>query len=97
MDISQREGHYPPPVGCTSILGVEFSGHVFELGPEVSEWNVGDEVLGLAGGVSIGVFPDDAEQTNQFHRVLMLNLLLFRKEIYSGSQLICPGSKQLAS
>jgi hypothetical protein len=29
--------------------------------------------------------------------VPMLNLLLFRKEIYSRSQLICPGSKQLAS
>ena len=52
MDVSQREGHYPPPPGSSSILGVEFSGHVAELGPDVSEWKIGDEVLGLAGGVS---------------------------------------------
>lgn len=52
MDLFQREGNYPPPPGASPILGVEFSGNVAELGPNVSEWNVGDEVLGLAGGVS---------------------------------------------
>jgi len=50
MDISQREGFYPPPAGSSSILGVEFSGHISDIGPDVSEWKVGDEVLGLAGG-----------------------------------------------
>lgn len=52
MDISQREGFYPPPAGSSSILGVEFSGEVSEVGLDVSEWKVKDEVLGLAGGVS---------------------------------------------
>ncbi|KAG5640588.1 hypothetical protein DXG03_008003, partial [Asterophora parasitica] len=52
MDILQREGLYPPPAGSSSILGVEFSGHISTLGANVSGWKVDDEVLGLAGGVS---------------------------------------------
>jgi len=56
MDIHQREGHYPPPPGCSPILGVEFSGHVAEVGTDVSEWKVGDEVFGLAGGGAYAEF-----------------------------------------
>jgi len=53
MDILQREGKYPPPPGSSTILGVEFSGKITQLGTDTSRgWNVGDEVLGLAGGVS---------------------------------------------
>ena len=52
MDISQREGKYPPPAGSSTILGVEFSGSIAEVSSDVSEWKVDDEVLGLAGGVS---------------------------------------------
>ena len=52
MDISQREGKYPPPAGSSTILGVEFSGSIVEISSDVSEWKVDDEVLGLAGGVS---------------------------------------------
>ena len=51
MDISQREGKYPAPPGASEILGVEFSGHVTEIGEGVQHWKVGDEVIGLAGGV----------------------------------------------
>lgn len=51
MDISQREGHYSPPPGISEILGVEFSGHVAEVGQGAKKWKVGDEVIGLAGGV----------------------------------------------
>lgn len=52
MDIHQRLGHYPPPAGSSTILGVEFSGHIAQLGTAVnSGWKVGDEVMGLAGGV----------------------------------------------
>jgi len=50
LDLHQREGKYPPPAGASSILGVEFAGVVTELGPRVTEWSVGDEVLGLTGG-----------------------------------------------
>jgi len=50
MDILQRRGGYPVPAGASRILGVEFSGHVAELGSDASEWKVGDEVFGLASG-----------------------------------------------
>ncbi|PPQ88406.1 hypothetical protein CVT25_011285 [Psilocybe cyanescens] len=56
MDISQREGKYPPPPGSSTILGVEFSGTVSQLGSDVSSWKVGDEVLGLAGGGAYAEF-----------------------------------------
>jgi NADPH:quinone reductase-like Zn-dependent oxidoreductase len=52
MDLYQRGGGYPVPAGASSILGVEFSGRVAELGEGVTRWAVGDEVFGLAGGVS---------------------------------------------
>jgi NADPH:quinone reductase-like Zn-dependent oxidoreductase len=53
MDIVQREGTYGPlPEGASEILGVEFSGTIHTLGPNVTAWKVGDEVLGLALGVS---------------------------------------------
>ena len=52
MDILQREGKYPMPPGAPTILGVEFSGTVVEAGEGVTEWREGDEVLGLAMGVS---------------------------------------------
>ncbi|OSD02369.1 quinone oxidoreductase [Trametes coccinea BRFM310] len=50
MDILQREGKYPLPPGAPDVLGVEFSGHVVEVGDGVTEWKEGDEVLGLASG-----------------------------------------------
>ena len=50
----QREGLYPPPPGSSTILGVEFSGHVSEVGADVTAWAVNDEVFGLTGGVRIG-------------------------------------------
>ena len=58
MDITQREGNYPwIPPGSSEILGVEFSGHIAALGPNTTlGWRTGDEVLGLASGVSIDLF-----------------------------------------
>ncbi|KAJ6550669.1 quinone oxidoreductase [Mycena vulgaris] len=50
MDIIQRNGKYPPPPGSSTVLGVEFSGHVVALGSDVSQWKINDEVMGLAGG-----------------------------------------------
>ncbi|KAI0313244.1 hypothetical protein OF83DRAFT_1142337 [Amylostereum chailletii] len=50
MDISQRQGLYPPPPGASTLLGVEFSGLVLQLGSEVQGIAVGDAVIGLAGG-----------------------------------------------
>ena len=57
MDILQREGKYPMPPGAPTIMGVEFSGHVVQVGDGVTEWREGDEVLGLAMGVSFSHRP----------------------------------------
>ena len=34
-DLRQRSGHYPPPAGVTDIPGLEVSGRIVALGPEV--------------------------------------------------------------
>jgi NADPH:quinone reductase-like Zn-dependent oxidoreductase len=60
MDLLQREGKYPlPPAASKTIMGVEFSGEIVQLGQggdqkssNGSSWKEGDEVFGLAYGVS---------------------------------------------
>jgi len=49
-DVLQRQGHYPPPPGSPPYPGMECSGRIIELGPEVTGWQVGDEVCALLGG-----------------------------------------------
>src|SRR5919206_4211546 len=49
-DLLQRQGHYPPPKGASSVLGLECSGVVSEVGEGVTEWSVGDEVCALLAG-----------------------------------------------
>jgi len=49
-DLMQRMGFYPPPAGAGEILGLECSGRVAALGPGVSGWGVGDEVVALLAG-----------------------------------------------
>jgi len=49
-DLSQREGHYPPPAGASPLLGLEVSGTIVALGGEVTEWSVGDRVCALLAG-----------------------------------------------
>jgi len=49
-DIIQRNGYYPPPEGVTDVPGLEVSGTVEKIGPEVSEWSVGDRVAALVAG-----------------------------------------------
>jgi NADPH:quinone reductase-like Zn-dependent oxidoreductase len=51
MDLMQRKGEYNVPPQAGPILGVEFAGVIEELGKgNVSGFNVGDEVFGLAYG-----------------------------------------------
>lgn len=58
MDVMQRNGQYPLPPGAPDTLGVEFSGIVTELGEGGGKrWKVGDEVIGLAAGVSPASLP----------------------------------------
>lgn len=49
-DILQREGGYPPPPDASPILGLECSGRIAAVGPEVEGFAVGDEVCALLDG-----------------------------------------------
>ncbi|WP_374690061.1 NAD(P)H-quinone oxidoreductase [Frankia sp. AvcI1] len=49
-DLLQRQGLYPPPPGESEIIGMECSGRVAAVGPEVSGVEVGTEVCALLGG-----------------------------------------------
>lgn len=49
-DVMQRLGHYPPPKGASPLPGLELSGTIREVGPEVEGWSVGDEVCALVDG-----------------------------------------------
>ena len=49
-DLSQRCGRYPPPPGASNILGLECSGVIEQLGPGVSNRQLGQEVCALLAG-----------------------------------------------
>ena len=49
-DLLQRQGHYPPPKGASDVLGLECSGTVSAVGPDVERWQVGDPVTALLAG-----------------------------------------------
>ncbi len=52
-DLMQREGDYPPPVGCPEWMGLEIAGTIVEVGDEAakkSNWKIGDKVCALLGG-----------------------------------------------
>ena len=49
-DLLQREGNYPPPAGCPEWPGLEVSGVIKEIAPDVKRWKVGDKVCALLGG-----------------------------------------------
>ncbi len=49
-DVMQRMGHYAPPPGASQYPGLEVSGVVDVLGPDVTDWEVGDEVCALLTG-----------------------------------------------
>jgi putative PIG3 family NAD(P)H quinone oxidoreductase len=49
-DLLQRQGFYPPPPGASDVIGMECSGTVSAVGPDVTTWQVGDEVCALLAG-----------------------------------------------
>jgi len=49
-DLMQARGKYPPPPGASTILGMEVSGTIIELGAAVSQWKTGDKVCALLSG-----------------------------------------------
>ena len=54
-DIVQRDGHYPPPPGASSILGLEIAGVVVEADAD-SRFQCGDAVFGLVAGGAYAEF-----------------------------------------
>lgn len=49
-DVVQRQGLYPPPPGASDLPGLEVSGTIAALGPDVTGWQVGDKICALLGG-----------------------------------------------
>lgn len=49
-DVAQRSGSYPPPPDASPVLGLEISGRVAEVAPDVTDWKIGDEVCALTPG-----------------------------------------------
>jgi NADPH2:quinone reductase len=49
-DVQQRKGLYPPPPGASPILGLEVSGEITAIGPNVRRWKVGDQICALVNG-----------------------------------------------
>jgi NADPH2:quinone reductase len=49
-DVMQRQGRYPPPAGASDLPGLEVSGEIVALGPNVSGVSLGAEVTALLPG-----------------------------------------------
>jgi putative PIG3 family NAD(P)H quinone oxidoreductase len=49
-DLLQREGHYPPPMNASPILGLECAGEVIDTGSDVEGFKRGDRVMALLPG-----------------------------------------------
>lgn len=49
-DVVQRKGMYPPPPGAPTIPGLEVSGHVVAVGPDVAAAMIGQPVCALVAG-----------------------------------------------
>jgi putative PIG3 family NAD(P)H quinone oxidoreductase len=49
-DLLQAAGHYPPPPGASTTIGLEVSGRVSALGAGVTSWSVGQPVCALLSG-----------------------------------------------
>jgi NADPH:quinone reductase len=53
-DLLQRRGLYPPPVGASSLLGLDFAGFVVETVADGTAWHAGDRVFGVVAGGGYG-------------------------------------------
>lgn len=60
-DILQRQGKYPPPKGCSELLGLEVAGEVVES--QSTRWQPGDRAMALLPGGGYGEFCAADEET----------------------------------
>jgi putative PIG3 family NAD(P)H quinone oxidoreductase len=49
-DLMQRQGFYPPPAGAPPFPGLECSGTIAAIGPDVNGWQPGEQVCALLAG-----------------------------------------------
>jgi NADPH:quinone reductase len=49
-DVMQRKGKYPPPPGASDIPGLEVSGTIEAVAPDVQSWHPGEQVCALVSG-----------------------------------------------
>jgi NADPH2:quinone reductase len=49
-DVVQRMGFYPPPPGTTDIPGLEVSGEIVQVAPDVDSSRVGEKICALVAG-----------------------------------------------
>ena len=49
-DLLQRQGRYQLPPGVSTIIGLEVSGTIAEVGEEISNWAVDDPCIALLAG-----------------------------------------------
>jgi len=49
-DTLQRRGFYPPPIGASTILGLEMSGTISAINQDETRWKVGEKVCALLDG-----------------------------------------------
>jgi putative PIG3 family NAD(P)H quinone oxidoreductase len=49
-DVMQRQGKYPPPADASDLPGLEVSGTIEDVSPDVSQWRIGDAVCALVAG-----------------------------------------------
>lgn len=49
-DVLQRQGHYAPPPGTSPVLGLECSGRIVAVAPDVTGWFEGEDVCALLTG-----------------------------------------------
>jgi NADPH2:quinone reductase len=57
-DIQKREGVYPDPVSYPAVIGLEVSGHVAALGPNVRGMAVGQRVAAITGPTMLGSYAE---------------------------------------
>jgi NADPH:quinone reductase len=53
-DLLQRRGLYPPPLGASPLLGLDYAGFIVETAADVHAWHVGDRVFGIVAGGGYG-------------------------------------------
>jgi putative PIG3 family NAD(P)H quinone oxidoreductase len=55
-DILQKKGNYPPPLGESTILGIEACGELVAIGDQQSSWSIGDKVFAIVPGGAYAEF-----------------------------------------